>query len=914
MRSAPLTAAFAGYDAFISYAREDAAAYARALQAGLAAAGLVTFVDYQAIPPGEALRRTISRGLRRSRLLVVVATPAAMRSPWVALEVAEARRHGRKVVVVNVGGAYVAGAWQLDPDLVWVDETHDAQAAGQPSSGIVEEILKRLAHTRRQTVVLRTLAAAIAVLVALLALVAWNWRQAVVERETALAQKLVALSNAESLIGPATQERVALLLLESLRRRETPEAIAGLVAAARMLRPAVATTDAGGRVLHMFPSADGSLLAVIGRNGDAEGYVGVWESSTLQRRWQRTFPDKAFAVRNGILAWSPDNRFLYWAGERSSIDVVDAATGSTPRVLTTAASSPRVAASPDGRWIAAAPAEDGAITVWSADDFTPVATVNVTRNVLSLEFSPDSKTLLFGGGLEVRASGRGYEDFALVGLMTTTDWAAAARTARVPHPVDRIVFGAGGRALILLPGLGDGAHLYDAASLAPIRTFGNKLYVTMAQFSRTGRYLLTVSSDRTARLWYPNGYQHALFPHATRVGDAVLSADDRWIATASADGAARVWATTPDSPILGEAEKRREDIRLAHAGNVSSVLFDRTGTHLITAGGDGYLRRWALESDLRFRSLAAESVVKMAVHPDGSAFVTANSTYAPGLFAIGAEAPARRLTRHENDLTDASYSADGRWLATSDSASGTLVSSTDAYKVVTRVAGRYSAAGQDEVVTSGNGRTIMRFALPSGERIEEIPVEGAISSLTISRDQLLAAVLRDGTIVLRDLSSRPSVDRGRLTHERVRNVAFSPAGDRIASTGPDGAVRIWTAAGQLVQTISAGEPLGAVAFDRSGTHVAAGGPTGAIMIWDIASGEAVSRFTHSGEIVTLAFAPAGPDVLFAGGSGGVTSTPWRVDDLRRATCARLSRHLLTQEEWLRFVQPGTPIGACDAAR
>ena len=132
-RSPALTAAFAGYDAFVSYAREDAVAYACALKDRLASAGLVTFVDYEAIPPGEVLRRTISRGIRRSRLLIVVASAAAMRSPWVALEVGEGRRHGRKVVVVNVGGAYVAGTWELDPDLVWVDETAQALPAGQPS-------------------------------------------------------------------------------------------------------------------------------------------------------------------------------------------------------------------------------------------------------------------------------------------------------------------------------------------------------------------------------------------------------------------------------------------------------------------------------------------------------------------------------------------------------------------------------------------------------------------------------------------------------------------------------------------------------------------------------------------------------------------------------------------------------------
>jgi hypothetical protein len=76
----------------------------------------------------------------------------------------------------------------------------------------------------------------------------------------------------------------------------------------------------------------------------------------------------------------------------------------------------------------------------------------------------------------------------------------------------------------------------------------------------------------------------------------------------------------------------------------------------------------------------------------------------------------------------------------------------------------------------------------------------------------------------------------------------------------------------------------------------------------------VSRFAHPGRIATLGFAPTGPDVLFVGGDSGISSTPWRADDLRRAICPRLSRTVLTAEEWQRFVQVGTPVSACAVTR
>jgi WD40 repeat protein len=324
-----------------------------------------------------------------------------------------------------------------------------------------------------------------------------------------------------------------------------------------------------------------------------------------------------------------------------------------------------------------------------------------------------------------------------------------------------------------------------------------------------------VSRDRTARLWYPNGYQHAFFPHTGDIRHAAISPDERWLATAGTDSAARVWATTADNPVAAEAEKRRETLRLGHSGSVTHVAFERDGRHLLTAGVDGYLRRWSLAPDPLFQALPTEWLNKLAIAPNGASVVTAGGNYSPGLWTLEGDTLPRRLAPHEDDLSDASYSTDGRWLATSDNRRTTIVFSTDAYTPIRRFPGRYSAVGRDVLVTSGNGRTLQRFTLPSGERLEDIETSAEIQALAISSANQVAAVLDNGTVLLRDLTARSSIERAHLAHERVRNVAYSPAGDRLATTGPDGTVRIWDATGQLLKTFSAADPVTAVAFDRS---------------------------------------------------------------------------------------------------
>ena len=75
------------------------------------------------------------------------------------------------------------------------------------------------------------------------------------------------------------------------------------------------------------------------------------------------------------------------------------------------------------------------------------------------------------------------------------------------------------------------------------------------------------------------------------------------------------------------------------------------------------------------------------------------------LWHVSVDAPPRRLAVHDNDLSDAVYSADGRWFATADSDSMVQVFSTQTYRPVgRRFAGTRVALGRDELITSGGRR------------------------------------------------------------------------------------------------------------------------------------------------------------------------------------------------------------------
>jgi hypothetical protein len=70
------------WDVFVSHASEDKDAFVRPLVAALTAAGLKVWFDEQELRVGDSLRRSIDRGLARSRYGVVVISSAFLAKHW----------------------------------------------------------------------------------------------------------------------------------------------------------------------------------------------------------------------------------------------------------------------------------------------------------------------------------------------------------------------------------------------------------------------------------------------------------------------------------------------------------------------------------------------------------------------------------------------------------------------------------------------------------------------------------------------------------------------------------------------------------------------------------------------------------------------------------------------------------------
>ena len=89
-----------GFDVFISYSWTDGRAYAESLRDALLTHDLIVFLDDDRLNVGDPLTSRVSSALQKSRVLVLVTTPAALTSSYVTEELDEFSRRGKPLIPI----------------------------------------------------------------------------------------------------------------------------------------------------------------------------------------------------------------------------------------------------------------------------------------------------------------------------------------------------------------------------------------------------------------------------------------------------------------------------------------------------------------------------------------------------------------------------------------------------------------------------------------------------------------------------------------------------------------------------------------------------------------------------------------------------------------------------------------------
>jgi WD40 repeat protein len=561
----------------------------------------------------------------------------------------------------------------------------------------------------------------------------------------------------------------------------------------------------------------------------------VWDLDTARPRY--TIRHAEGLVRS--VAYSPDGRFLVTAATDETVQLWEARTGKHLRIFRghTHSHVLDAAFSPNGRTIASG-AMDGTVRLWDRESGQCERILNPECPIWSVAWSSDGSHL-----------------------------AASAQDGKV--------------------------HLWDIQGNAPKRTFGPlPAAAEIVAFSPNGRLLAAASRgmDGTIKVWDVASGTEAVtgLGHPQGVFTLAFSPDGRRLVSGSQDTTMRVWNTQTGALV---------DTLRGHHLLVRSLTYDRAGHRLASVGHDKTVKIWDMTRPPEAQVLTAEGGVRdAAISPDGQTVAVAAGPRGVLLMRADTGIAVRSLAVDAGEQVHAvAFSPDRRHLAAGcdkvvriwDVDTGRAVHSLPASSLpVSRVRysrdGRLLGAGCRDglarlwevdtgklvqtidtrlppnirtrkdfftdlafspdgalVATTGEQPVLLVWDVATGKR-KIVCISGfkEVLALTFTPDgkQLVGGYAGNDDILFFDLTTGQEV-RKLVSHlGGVRDLCYSPSGERLVSCSEDRTIKLWDAAtGQEVLTLKGHtDKVGCVSFSADGRRLVSASPhEGTARVWDI---------------------------------------------------------------------------------
>jgi WD40 repeat protein len=360
----------------------------------------------------------------------------------------------------------------------------------------------------------------------------------------------------------------------------------------------------------------------------------------------------------------------------------------------------------------------------------------------------------------------------------------------------------------------------------------------------------------------------------TGVYAVAFSSDGHKLATAGENKKVQIWdiATGHPKPLLV----------IPHNTRVRGVAFLPTGDRLVTiAHNTAYL--WALDDPHKplWSFLQGSPIYSaFAVSRDGSLLATAShGTPQESVIKVwdlkAPEPEPKPMTTIDVPdawIMDLAFSPDGCCLAIACVERGTRTSTSSIWSIKTgeEILSLPMTVPSDAVAFTPDGKSLVTASRDAWVRVWQPAgnaADDALDRLLAQKSEPIAsgdAALPAAALAVVRWSERIFAGHS----ERIRNIAVSQDGTRIASAGGDNTVKIWdTKTGENLLTLTGHTGYAeAVQFSPDGRHVVTASRDRTIKFWNIE--------VHTNTVTSIAFSPNGK--LLATGSSDRTARLWEL--------------------------------------
>ena len=396
---------------------------------------------------------------------------------------------------------------------------------------------------------------------------------------------------------------------------------------------------------------------------------------------------------------------------------------------------------------------------------------------------------------------------------------------------------------------------------------GHSDLVGAVALSPDGKYVVTGSWDKTARLWdVRTGKEIRQFiGHTDCVDIVAFSPDGSNILTSGCDGTTKLWDT------ISGAELRRFD--------GAAAVYSLGGKAVLTSI-DNSISLWDVISGQKIKEFTTPEDTEVyypILSPDGKYLLAGDSAGIAHLWDLQTDQEVQKFTGHTSTVFWVAFSPDGKSVLTGSYDTTARLWDISTGKELQRFTGHtnvifcvaFSPDGKT-IFTGSDDKTARVWNAQSGQELGRFTSPAGVLNISVSSDgNFLLTGSRDGVARLWDINPRielPSFDNNNLI---ISAVAFSPDGKYVL-TGGNSSARLWDASSgqKLRDFIGPTDMINyGVAFSPNGKHILTGSRDKSIRLWDIQTGREIYKLVEDEGVQSVAFSPDGK--YFATATSGV---------------------------------------------